>query len=1519
MSKRHYPHPPTPPSVSPNSCLLEAGSIPNSSNGGLWPIRSGLSPLTAPPSSPLTRLDDKDSLDHPRKRVKFSDLDTDALVATLAEHAIEETNALSRDMPSSQDGQSIRSILKPFDLRALNLPKTRIEGPKQDEPDSGMKSDPPSLSLLLGSAINELCGPSRTAKIDAYSVVSQSLKAHDISTDTDSIPGQLDQIVKCILRDLKEKADGTKDLDVNLAQHAAKLLTILVWTPDLVSQLSSTLCGSIVDHIVTALNSGSQTPKSLVTFYTHIIAHQKFPARVMTYERNKKLLVALAGITNLVKGNGIVGERLVAFTRILRHSPQVLSKTPSKWVDHLLSGLLSSIKEIRTRAIAFGTQAGLALGTLTPVTKYLLSIFDKKLEEEGESSKTFMEFFVMRLDQMLSKDDEGEHVPQIWAVIVLFFRTSQLRIQDWEHFDTWRQILQNCFNSNALGVLYQANLAWNRLIYTIGPATDTPREMIKMLRAPITGQLERKSHSKMAAECKKFAYSSLCNLLYYSFRPTASPKQVDLYWDAYVIPIFQKLILANKRDCKFGCGILAGWFESAPTSPWIENRANETTKLLGPDELPALDPKWVRSRSSKVMAVLAVALRNASWVKFGAGEPIIKRLWLNVLGKLKDATVKDIKTSKDTSAALSDIVDLLAALWLEGPVSLVRPQEAAEDAPGLFIVRFTFLLNSAMVALGTRPFLESKISGALTTDQTAAVKLFRSLVNSKGPHTAHCAFGGLLSSILSVCHDLGGALLTQLDVLRACVNYLPHELNEQYQCQRSYSIWEAVVLAATDIINRRIHEGRFSVTTFYRHENDNLIIIFSWICLQPQWSYAAREAIRQSLFRSLTEYLTKAGSTDTLITFMCRILSCSLQKDAHMQESSITREKRSAKLVLSRGCGLLSSIKFGRNDEINRSSTESLLRMLPEEIDDEQFLNTLVGCICLTPPLIEPAEFLQTPNIVEFLSAAVDFVGRLPEKYSYFISQWANTRSASWPKLEKEFIELNIDSTIQDAFDLFAECLLSPTATLLQAQDHRSLDRLESILCAGFRSSMPRFRNSAESVWERVVQMQDAEVCSSDFMVAFEEIKDKLDAISGDSSTPRALIRPHGLDSRSEVNSSKHGNVDDASISETPPSSHLRISEDEIEPRKENPEGQPQTPKSRPFGSPKRPASKPRVRHNDSQIEFTCIDAIPAVAAAFDLQLLTDHQKDIRKRQHLENALLFSDLRAAKISPEQIGHGGDSIQKASEISVEAASREARENSPTFRLSSQKCVNDAPISSVPLSTILGDTLSPTMISSPVEATNLWDFPEPADERIFDCSSPPVQEECALPEPRAGDSEADQMEVQDDADAPSSQLQEELLTYNQKSKEGAASSIGYQARDDVEFGSPGNDDNSYVNVSAKKQDRVSLLQMPSTEPETMVVRGYQATEGGSAEPQIGHGDSVIMKETDILAAQVSDDQSLEVIQHKERVDELDADLLDGLRQTLTRLKEKGLDQAAKLAFRKILLSELQESIDSDGLQA
>lgn len=592
-----------------------------------------------------------------------------------------------KPLPPSKERHSklSKSILKPFvaptpmDL-SENLPVYNHE----------------NFAAMLESMVQQLASGFRSSRLDAYVSLSGMLKACDGVPDSKAMADKMGLLTQFIQRDLYATSIGTKSPDTLLITQALKLLSIFIWTPSISHLLSEDFQSFVLDRAICILED-PQMPKAIVNQVMHLLTVQRFKSRILSTERANRLITALDNIQNHVTGNGIVDSRLVIYKRLLAQVPSVMVSRIADWLDHVFSGMLSSTKLIRCRAIAFGIDAGLSLGTVSTVSEAVMDLFDRS----GDGKK-FADFFCETLNEMLTSSEDGAYVPQIWSVPVLFLRSGRHQLDHWEHMKAWLYIIQKCFNSSDILVKFQANVAWNRLVFAINPDTLTGPVMMKMLRQPIVSQLDRTSADKHSKQARQVALGGYCNILYYALNPSATHKQLDIYWTQYVSQVFGNAFLSSAVDLDLACQMLKSWLGDAQPKPWNENRANEKSPTK-PEELPRLDPKWVRSRASAVIEVFEQVFRVSLWPHTLKEAAPVKQAWGAFMTALGDAGNKEVKVSTECMEAVGEIFNMLQRIWTKGPFAIGVDLIIDDKA---FVEGFGLLVEMAIDHLGPLPFTD---------------------------------------------------------------------------------------------------------------------------------------------------------------------------------------------------------------------------------------------------------------------------------------------------------------------------------------------------------------------------------------------------------------------------------------------------------------------------------------------------------------------------------------------------------------------------------------------------------------------------------------------------------------------------------------------------------------------------------------------------------------------------------------------------------------------------------------------
>ncbi len=685
------------------------------------------------------------SLDKGSKRVVFSPWTKYHKPFSLgSKNAVLDGNI--RPLPPSRDCQSSKSILKRYIETAIT--------PDTKEP---LAVDPSDTPAMLRSTIQHLASVSRSSRLDAYMTILGCLSAYDDVPDAPALAERLLELTEFIRRDISATMEATGAPDTQLATQALKLLTTLLCTGKLGNSIPEEFSSFITDRSISVLED-REMPKIIVSHYMQLLAKQNFSSKVMSNDRVSRLLSALDKVADHVNGNRVVGHRLMIYQRLLTQTKSLMKLRVGEWMDHLIAGMLSSLKEIRSRAITFGLEAGLALGTTSTVSQACIDVFNR-ISPEG---RKVIDLLTFRLNEMVASKEDGIHAPQICSVAILFLRSRRRQIERWEHLKTWLQIIQRCFNSSDAHVKFQTNMAWNRLVFAVNPDISTSSSMVKMLRQPLVSQLSRNTNDKHSKNAKHIARSSYCNLLYYTFRPVPTHAQLDQYWEEYVSQIIPSSFSASKSDMNHACEILAALFKSTAPKVWDENRANTGVPIKAED-LPCLDSKWIRQRAATILTTFDKMLDATDWQLDTAEEAPIVLAWRNFTAAVGEAGTKEVKVSMESLTAVAQILTTIKRLWERS----LRQQEAAEDRDVLqTIQRVGLLIHEAVTKIGSMPFTERRlVQSSRDTFEAAETPSTRSgrhqgPLNSPILHLLHMVSSGVGDGPVSQAYqDLVGSLV----------------------------------------------------------------------------------------------------------------------------------------------------------------------------------------------------------------------------------------------------------------------------------------------------------------------------------------------------------------------------------------------------------------------------------------------------------------------------------------------------------------------------------------------------------------------------------------------------------------------------------------------------------------------------------------------------------------------------------------------------------------------------------------
>lgn len=229
-----------------------------------------------------------------------------------------------------------------------------------------------SFAKMLDSIVQQLAGKDRSSKVDAYLMLSSSLKASDNVPDVKVLKDKMGLLCQYIERDLTQTLENKKP-DSSLIVNALTLLGCFLHKPAIAESFPTDFTVHFVDHAIRVFEDVSMS-KEVTRHLMFILAQQKFSSKVMNPERVSKLITALHSIEEKVKGKSIIQSRLQIYRTLLRQS-RTCMLVNTIWIEDLLSDMLSSLKDIRTTAITFGLEAGFSLGMENNVSRTVMNIF----------------------------------------------------------------------------------------------------------------------------------------------------------------------------------------------------------------------------------------------------------------------------------------------------------------------------------------------------------------------------------------------------------------------------------------------------------------------------------------------------------------------------------------------------------------------------------------------------------------------------------------------------------------------------------------------------------------------------------------------------------------------------------------------------------------------------------------------------------------------------------------------------------------------------------------------------------------------------------------------------------------------------------------------------------------------------------------------------------------------------------------------------------------------------------------
>lgn len=617
------------------------------------------------------------------------------------------------------DGEGPRQHPTPLSLpRSASKPvksilKVTAQTPNLLDPTTGSDCDLANplanLATMLESTLQQLAGGDRDSKLDAYLMMTRAWKASNNLPDRVALQEKMTLFTQFMQRDIVAKTPEG-NLDTSLVNHALTLLNTFLHFPAIASTISNDFGVFIIDHCIRSFEDPC-TPKDTARRLMQVISLQNFSSKVMTSDRVGRLVSSLHNIEAYLKGKSIVLSRVLIYRKLVQQSRQLMI-VHSDWLLDMFTDMLSNLKDIRSAAISLGFEAAFSIGHEKQLSRKVMEVFNLSYED-----RRYIQYYEERLKAMTKDKHESAIVPEIWSVVVLLLR---IRLDKWEYTGPWLHIIQNCFNSGDFSTKIAANHAWARLVYLMHLEERALPKNLATLTRPLISQLRRKGSGRTSEELRRAVLGGICNLLYYAFKPNTTATLLDTYWDTSVQPILARLLdpTAESADdnLRQASAILGGLFDCTPRI-WRADHIAETS-LVKPDELPAIDSKWIRCNTSRVFGAVEPILEQ-DFLALAKTDSATYKLWKTLVSTVSLAAAKEIKVSRDTALFVTEALSVLQKIWKRG----LAGEGHDECNAVVFLSSARAYLETMTSSLGILPFTE-KIGKHQTPTKAPLYTLF---------------------------------------------------------------------------------------------------------------------------------------------------------------------------------------------------------------------------------------------------------------------------------------------------------------------------------------------------------------------------------------------------------------------------------------------------------------------------------------------------------------------------------------------------------------------------------------------------------------------------------------------------------------------------------------------------------------------------------------------------------------------------------------------------------------------------
>lgn len=1095
--------------------------------------------------------------------------------------------------------------------------------------------EPIGILDLLESTLKQLAGSDRDAKFDAYTMLVRSLQVSNNLPDRIALREKMGLFVQFIQRDITSKNPNSSP-DSALIAKAITLLDTFLFFPAIASTIPNDFGVFIIDHCIRSFEDHS-LPKDVARRLIHVVATQDFPPRVMTSDRVRRLVAALHNLDGPVRGKSTIVYRTRIYARLILQA-QAHMAVHADWLNDVFTDMLSGVKDIRNAAIKLGSEAAFVFGKDKQLSRKVLELLDTSIEE-----MTYIEWYREQLSRMAKSQDKA-FVPRIWSVIVLLLRSP---LERWRFFNPWLHLVQECFNSPDTGCNREANYAWNRFVYTMHLDEKSFLKTFSTLYKPIGSQL---SKTNISEQKREILLGGLCNLYYYAFKPNTNPSHLDTFWDMSVKPLTDGLVPV-KRGQEFvddhlrrSACILIGLLDSSTPRMWKEDRIKDSPTAK-PDELPMIDPKWVRHNASRVFSVIA-PIMDQQFCELSDESSLVRRLWRTLVSSVAFAASKEIKVSNDTAIFVSETFSLLLKHWQTG---------VPEDQPELadrFLHSAQELVLALVEALGLLPFTGKVLSlGRLCNFAPVATPSHKPVKNLGDVRTPLQHLFGLFSrpppgvadndaylvflqSVFAPFFSTQKSARARSDVAMELLQAVP--IWSPQTSQYPYAPWVLAsesLIAAMDVSQNGAqpsedanlgHEYRSIVRMLERGWKETPNLPFKhWHALYSTLANRAAAEVGDAgraigVIEPLAKVVRESLPADdgdlpaTTVQFVGDLISAAKQPQDRQALEAARRRLWGTAISGSR------SASIDPFDHLYKLTNDLLLRLYSSNgRADSNDVSTAF--------LKEVAGFLSRCHSQLVHQSIVNL--------QHGISTWIQDKQGLIHSRRDTALSAAVSSLAMPMISSLTKsqmtALWKTTGDLIFSEAVPQLETFEPLLCAAFESKHRQIVNMTAEIWNRVFEHADNVQYPESLKTTLQSAQSYID-----------LHLPGLPISRTPMNSKSLSFVDsedDLGAGELPVLSARRglppLSTASRHSACPSPVKLPLSERRQRDGTPRKTRSSnrstptSRLRHDDSQLHFVAVESSPSVPNQ-ESQVLTERQKEVRDRQK-DNAAMLPDFQSS--------------------------------------------------------------------------------------------------------------------------------------------------------------------------------------------------------------------------------------------------------------------------------------------------